>query len=180
MKILLLILSFSNFASYLWSVIGVFKPNKERKLFEYRFLQLNSLSIWIVSLYELYMTDLVLEEQIFLCVFQLFCLLAFWKHVRIVKENEFSIAFCKDAPRKLIQKGFYKKVRHPFYMFYILSYLSIAVLTMSPVLILLNISMIFVYYRAARFEESKFANSDLSIEYNKYKKQTWMFFPKFI
>lgn len=183
MKFFLLAVVFFNFSSYCWSVIGVFKTVNQRDLLQYRILQISSLLVWSYSLYTIWISSEVNAKEIntkivTLSLIQIFCAISFWKLSRLARENEFTLAFSKDQPQKLVKKFFYERVRHPFYMIYLLSYYSIAITFMDGLGFTLCLIMNVIYFRAAKLEESKFLNSDLASEYIKYMKETWMFFPK--
>ena len=177
-NILFLAVVLANFASFLWSVIGVFRQAEERKVGDYRSLQLVSVAIWIYSVYAVATTELPEAALIAGAAFQAVCLAVFWNQSRIVKKNGFSIAFSTDTPRVHVQHGLYRWVRHPFYSVYLTSYFTVALVTLSPVLGVLVVSMGYIYYRAARFEELKFKGSPLAESYASYQKRTGMFFPK--
>ncbi len=181
MRWLLLILAICNFASFFWSVIGVFRKVKDQKTGHYRLLQLNSLLLWILGSWAIYNLDPSEElriGQLILLATQIFCLVLFWRHSRIVRENGFSIVFSNDQPVKLVVEGMYKKIRHPFYMIYLICYFSIALGTQNFWLMLLSISIFALYYQAAKQEEGKFLSSPLASQYLDYQKSTGMFYPK--
>ena len=178
MKFLLLGIVAFNFLSFCWSVIGVFKTVAQRDSFQYRLLQIGSVVIWSYSLYTVWSSTESDYKLLIVFLIHIFCAISFWKHSKLVKENEFSLAFSKDQPKKLVKKLFYKRVRHPFYMIYLLSYYSIALAFMNGIGLTLCFLMNLIYFRAARFEEAKFLRSDLATEYTDYMKETWMFFPR--
>jgi protein-S-isoprenylcysteine O-methyltransferase Ste14 len=181
MRWLLLILTLCNFASFFWSVIGIFRKVEDRKTGYYRLLQVNSLSLWILGAWAVHNLDMTGNHSIrdiSLLALQFFCLIIFWKHSRIVKDNKFSIVFSNDLPERLVIEGLYKNVRHPFYMIYLICYFSIAVATENLWLLILSFSILALYFRAARSEERKFLTSPLASQYAEYRKSTWMFLPK--
>lgn len=178
MKLLLISVSLLNFLSYLWSVIGLFKRGIEQQKFQYKLLQVNSFVLWLCLLLAIYNSEKSNICYASLSMFQFFLLYLFWMQSKIVRENEFSIVFSKDKPKKLVKIGLYRYVRHPFYAIYILCYLSIALVMLDIVSIFLTLLIFVIYYRAASFEELKFHNSILSLDYSEYKKNTGMFFPK--
>lgn len=179
MKYLLIGILVLNYFSFFWSVIKVFRKNEEQNLILYRVLQITSLSFWIYSIY------VVLEkvetsdfEIMALLAIQVFCLIAFWQNSKIVKRNSFAIIYSKGEPLKLVEEGFYKRVRHPFYMIYLLCYLSVGIWSLNPILIGLNALLLGLYYAAALSEERKFLLGKHSVEYANYRKRTHMFFPR--
>lgn len=94
--------------------------------------------------------------------------------------NGFTTAFSKDSPTQLVRKGLYSKIRHPFYMTYLLSYFSLAIGLLDFRITIVSLVMFYVYISAAKFEENKFLNTNLKDHYLAYKKQAGMFFPKLI
>lgn len=79
----------------------------------------------------------------------------------------------------LIKKGVYKIVRHPLYASIIWMIYAVGILCQNYLVIILNtiIFIPFMYYRAKQ-EEKELIN--VFDEYEKYKKNTGMFFPKII
>lgn len=179
MKYALLLISLLNFASFLWSIIGVFKKEEEQQSLKYRLLQINTGLLWVLLPYSIYNSQLSDVTYSVVTIIQLFCLATFWAHTKIVKENSFSIVFSEDKPKKLIRSGFYKRIRHPFYTIYLVSYFSISLATLDILTLTLSATMLLLYTDAAKFEENKFSNSDLKAEYDQYKKESGMFYPKF-
>ena len=79
----------------------------------------------------------------------------------------------------LITNGVYKVVRHPLYASIIWMIYAVGILCQNYLVIILNtiIFIPFMYYRAKQ-EEKELINTFK--EYNDYKKNTGMFFPKII
>lgn len=181
MKWILLFFAISNFLSFFWSVHGIFKKVSDQRVFHYRLLQLNSLALWLLAVKELaslpFSANYILWDTLTIML-QIFCLITFWQQSHIVKENKFSIVFSNDMPIKLVASGLYTRVRHPFYMIYLLCYFSIAMRTQSPLLWILSLSIFLLYYEAAKSEEKKFLSGPLAGDYLRYRKSTWMFVPK--
>jgi protein-S-isoprenylcysteine O-methyltransferase Ste14 len=173
-----LLLTLVNFFSYWWSVIGVFKKPHEQDLFKYRLLQINSVIIWAISIYCIYSNLITFHAEFILDAFLLGCSILFWHQSQIVKKNDFSLVFSKDAPKKLVKSGLYGRIRQPFYTIYLICYFSISIVYKSPLLFFFSTTMFLIYLDAAVFEERKFLNSDLKLEYLQYKCETHMFFPK--
>lgn len=178
-KYICLTIALINFTSYFWSVIGVFKKQKEMDFLNYRLLQVISLTTWVSLSFDLIYSNSTVEKYNIVSFVLFICLVIFWFHSRIVKKNSFSIAFSKDTPSVLVMHGLYKYIRHPFYFTYLLCYFSIACFFGSSFSISMSFIMLIIYYKAARFEESKFNESNLSFEYKKYIESTGMFLPWF-
>lgn len=178
MKFAFLTISILNFLSYFWSVIGIFKKVEEQSTLNYRLLQINSLALWGALPIAIVKSELSSAVYFLGVGIQMFCLVSFWAHSKIVRNHNFSIVFSKDLPTKLIREGFYKKIRHPFYTIYTITYFSIAIITQDLVSLLLSATMFAIYVKAAKFEEKKFKNSTLNMEYDEYKKVSGMFYPR--
>jgi protein-S-isoprenylcysteine O-methyltransferase Ste14 len=102
----------------------------------------------------------------------------FWSAVVSHGRDRPRVAFATDVPRRLITTGPYRRVRHPFYLAYLVAWLAGAVVTASPWLVATAIAMYFVYRSAADAEEAGFLSSDLAGEYREYQQRTGMFIPK--
>lgn len=93
-------------------------------------------------------------------------------------QSRLSEIYSTDLPVFINRKGAYDLVRHPFYTSYLLMYLAGACVTPPPALLIQTLVMFAFYYNGARFEEGKFAESELRDQYNAYKNEVGMFFPK--
>jgi protein-S-isoprenylcysteine O-methyltransferase Ste14 len=94
------------------------------------------------------------------------------------RERPLTVAFTNDTPRHLVTGGPYGYIRHPFYVSYCLTWLASAVATHNPVLVAIFFCMTLVYSCAARFEEFKFAKSELASEYARFRLSTGIFLPR--
>lgn len=178
MKSLLAAVVLFNFVSFWWSVIGVFKKVSEQNLLYYRLLQINSFVLWVSLVYSVLQSHLRIEIYAICLFVQIICSVLFWKHTKLVKQNNFSIVFSHDKPQALIRNGFYKYVRHPFYSIYFITYATLAIATFDITSIVLTLSIGVLYYKAAKQEEKKFEQSALADRYQEYKAEVGMFFPK--
>ncbi len=104
-------------------------------------------------------------------------LVVFWWAVATTKDR-LTLAFSTDGPQYLITIGPYRYIRHPFYTSYILFWLAGAIVTSEWLLVPPVVIMTFLYFRAARMEEGKFACSDLNMHYKGYRERTGMFVPR--
>ncbi len=91
--------------------------------------------------------------------------------------HKLSLAFSSDVPTRLNQSGIYRRVRHPFYLAYTLTWLAVVVGTLHPGALLMLIVMLGFYLTAARREEKKFLGSPLAAAYRDYQGQAGMFLP---
>ena len=101
----------------------------------------------------------------------------FYWAIRANGQRSLSAAFSPDAPAHLVDWGPYGWVRHPFYCSYLLTWIAGYVATGRWWLLPTVAVMIFVYDRAAKMEEAKFAASSLRGEYARYCAVTGRFFP---
>lgn len=104
----------------------------------------------------------------------------FWLAIAASRTARLRLAFDPSLPGSVVRHGPYRIVRHPFYLSYLLFWLgcSIAawsVFALPPLLVIATI-----YLLAARGEESKFARSPLAAEYDDYRRQAGMFWPRAI
>ncbi len=96
----------------------------------------------------------------------------FWWTVFTTRRRRLTLAFSKDQPEFIYTTGPYRWIRHPFYTAYIIFWLAVAVGAGTWLFALLPASMCFLYWRAMRLEEAKFAESPLSAEYADYRFRT--------
>jgi protein-S-isoprenylcysteine O-methyltransferase Ste14 len=97
--------------------------------------------------------------------------------VKATRERRLSFAFSSDWPVRLMNRGPYRLVRHPFYTSYMLAWIATLVATRQPLLLGLILGMFVFYNRAANYEESKFAASPLADDYASYRARTGKFLP---
>lgn len=178
MKFALLTVLIINYVSFFWSVVGVFRKHNDQDVKKYRFLQFTSISTWIVSLILVYKSEISSAKYLYCIIAQIVCLIGFWYNTSVARQAKFSIVFSNDTPNIFIKSGLYKVVRHPFYMIYLIAYSAVGIIIPNPILLLLILAMYLIYYTAAKLEERKFHNSQFSEEYEVYKRQTGMLFPK--
>ncbi len=105
-------------------------------------------------------------------------LMIFWWAIRTNIKKPLRIAFAAEGPEGLVRQGPYRIVRHPFYVSYMVAWLAGVVgsemyLTIIPALVLC-----YLYYAAAKHEESQFLSSPMKNDYEAYRQKVGMFFPK--
>ncbi len=83
-----------------------------------------------------------------------------------------------DRPSRVLRDGPYRYIRHPFYASYVPYWLGCAVATLHWVNILFFVLVVPALVQAARREEDGFAKSAAAAEYDEYKRQTGMFWPR--
>src|SRR5262249_13208273 len=99
-----------------------------------------------------------------------------WARAAHGKERP-NFAFIPTTPTVLTQEGPYRVIRHPIYTAYLLAWIAGPVICAQPLLLLLTLFMVGLYWHAARQEERWFAGSDLAAAYDRYRSRTGMFFP---
>ena len=167
-----------NLGSFFWSVFGVFVKYPDFDQIKYRILQINSLALYFACAIAAFNNSISLKLNLAYSVTLLLCLIFFWINSNQVKKYRFSIIFSNDIPNSILKSGLYRFVRHPFYIIYMIVYISTAFFTADLWVFILSTTIFYLYYKAARKEENKFLSSDLKTEYDNYLKKTGMFFPK--
>lgn len=93
------------------------------------------------------------------------------------RSAQLTLAFSRDLPNALIDRGPYRYVRHPFYTSYTLYWLAGSLATLTWWVAAPSIMASIFYVVAARSEERKFAASRLAGAYADYRSRTGMFLP---
>lgn len=102
----------------------------------------------------------------------------FWWAIRTNLRRPLSFAFSDDLPEHLVCEGPYRRIRHPFYTAYLLSWLVTPVATAEPLMLLPFAVMAVIYTAAARVEERKFEATGLGQAYGRYRGVAGMFWPR--
>lgn len=102
----------------------------------------------------------------------------FWMAVRACRRHRLTAIFEPDAPKRLVQSGPYRYIRHPFYTAYSIYWIAGAAACSTPETVVAPAVMIAIYIRAAAMEEGKFAASPLAGEYREYRQRTGAFVPR--
>jgi protein-S-isoprenylcysteine O-methyltransferase Ste14 len=89
--------------------------------------------------------------------------------------KEYSPCFDSYIPTKIIIYGPYSYIRHPIYTSNLLTLLGALFISMSLILVLIFLVVLYFYFNAAILEEKDLINSNP--EYKEYKKRTRMFIP---
>lgn len=166
--------------SFWYSSIKIFRAEKQKQTLKKFIFKTVTVVVWYLSLLEiLFFTGVAHPGLVwFGIVVNVFSLILFWISARQIGRQQFTAIYSLDQPGFHIKDGPYSYVRHPFYTAYILYYSALLFVVPSPLLAGFIISLITMYYLAARDEESKFIQSELAAEYKKYQSKTGMFFPK--
>jgi protein-S-isoprenylcysteine O-methyltransferase Ste14 len=97
--------------------------------------------------------------------------------VATTRGAELALAFSRDAPIGLVNRGPYRYLRHPFYAAYTLYWLAGCLATLAWWVAVPSAAAIGLYVMAAQSEERKFAASPLADAYAAYRATTGMFVP---
>lgn len=167
------------FLNFGLSIFNVFVANDKHQKLGYNLLKLGNILTWLGSFYLVYSVAEIRQMNFMLgTLIQLFCL-GLFLYLKSLMKKKLTIAFSLDQPQYLFKIGPYKYIRHPFYLCYLLSYLSVAIAMPHWISFSNFIVMALVYFWAARLEEQKFNNSHLNQEYLHYKSEAGMFWPVF-
>ena len=104
-------------------------------------------------------------------------LMIFWSAIKANRGEPLSACFSENEPLHLVRHGPYRILRHPFYVSYLLTWLSGAVATLNLWLALSFLAMCGLYVKAAREEERKFEASPLAHAYVQYRLSVGGFLP---
>jgi protein-S-isoprenylcysteine O-methyltransferase Ste14 len=102
----------------------------------------------------------------------------FWSAVAATRGRHLSACFQRQVPPALVRTGPYRRIRHPFYLAYTLTWIAGFVATGWWPLALTAIFMASLYLQAARQEERCFLESPLQAEYRRYMQGAGRFVPR--
>jgi protein-S-isoprenylcysteine O-methyltransferase Ste14 len=102
-----------------------------------------------------------------------------WWSIKHTRGAGLGIAFAGVLPNRIVQTGPYRAIRHPFYVSYILSWVSTPFLSGWWLTAAIPAAMAAVYLAAARAEESEFNASALASDYQRYSARAGMLWPRF-
>jgi protein-S-isoprenylcysteine O-methyltransferase Ste14 len=111
-------------------------------------------------------------------VTHLAALALFLAAVRSTRQRRVTLAFDRDMPEFLVKAGVYRRVRHPFYSSYLLFWAGCCIQCPTFPMITCAVALAALYGWAALTEERKFAVSRLAREYQAYRRDTGLFWPK--
>ena len=160
--------------------IKIFKPHKtEHPVWKAVFmtclvstLLLSPISVWLCS------PPTVWQAAAGISVYVSGTALFLWAAAQIYGRQRLTIVFSSDKPAHLVTSGPFAYIRHPFYCAYFLSFVGVCLLTRTKVMLALTSVMTVGYFKAAFLEESKMRTSSLSLQYDQYKHQAGLFWPK--
>jgi protein-S-isoprenylcysteine O-methyltransferase Ste14 len=167
-----------NFLFIVWGVKGAFEKKVDHNP-NFQIIKITTIITMSTEILALAMVKEINYTSSTISIFLIILASAiFWSAVNINKNKKLSVVFSNDLPEHLMNIGIYKFIRHPFYVSYIISYIGGILASLNILLVIPVFTMIFIYYKAAKYEETKFLKSNLSNNYLEYKQKTGMFFPK--
>lgn len=101
----------------------------------------------------------------------------FWSAIAVTRGKRLAACFQGHVPAAIVRTGPYRRIRHPFYSSYILTWTSGCAATGWWPLAMIAAVMTGVYYCAARREEMGFLRSPLREEYRRWMRETGRFLP---
>lgn len=102
--------------------------------------------------------------------------LFFWAY-STTRKIRFDNIFTTRAPQQLVQQGPYRRIRHPYYTSYLLTYFSTLLLLLEAWNIAALMIILMLYIDAVQNEESLILGSENGSNYQEYRKNTKRFLP---
>ncbi len=90
--------------------------------------------------------------------------------------NAFQLYYAKFRRRGVVGSGFYKRIRHPQYLFLATAGLGLLIVWPRFILLIVFINMLWFYYLLARSEERRM-EARYEEAYREQRRRTWMFLP---
>ena len=90
--------------------------------------------------------------------------------------SAFQLYYAKFKRRGVVRRGFYKRIRHPQYLFLALAGLGLLIVWPRFILLIVYVHMLWFYYLLARSEEHRM-EARYGDAYREQKGRTWMFLP---
>ena len=102
----------------------------------------------------------------------------FWRTVSACASTRLTAIFEPDVPQRLVRRGPYRSIRHPFYASYTLFWFAGWIASGSILSFAAAAVMLAIYVAAARREERKFQDSSLADEYARYRLSAGLLCPR--
>ncbi|MDZ7822666.1 MAG: isoprenylcysteine carboxylmethyltransferase family protein [Ahrensia sp.] len=168
-------IALATLGSYIWSVKSHFETSARQagtRLIDVMVFT----SAVLYTLLTLYLAQHPFVQGVGIAV-MLGALALFWLTIRETRHANLLAAFSDKNPGSLVTTGPYALVRHPFYASYVLFWFGFAISTANIFAVGLSMVMVFVYLRAAKQEEEKFARTPMAEEYAAFAKGRKRFIP---
>lgn len=174
--VLVLAVSWITVGAYTWSVRGHFASEGMPRGagFIALFVTGHTIAFSVLTL----IWEQPLAAQIAGLVLELAAGALFVSAIRASRQARLKFVFDPENPHGLVTTGPYARIRHPFYVSYVLFWLGWALALWTVWVIPSVIAFLVLYVQAARMEEAKFAGTPLADEYAAYRRRTGFFWPK--
>jgi protein-S-isoprenylcysteine O-methyltransferase Ste14 len=129
----------------------------------------------------LYLTWAVVQPlwaQLAGVLLQLMSTALFFATITASRQARLRFAFDPAPPHGLVRSGPYRFVRHPFYASYLVFWIGWALAVWSAWAVVNLAVLAILYVVAARSEERRFAGTALAGEYEAYRAQAGLFWPR--
>lgn len=180
LNVAFLIWTVFNYGLFCWGAFMYFAQRGGLAQKRYRMVDVSTVVTWFGGAYCLYRFPVDEPFVYAALLLQAASTTLFFTAKRAAARAQLSVIFSKDKPSTLLNLGPYKYVRHPFYTSYLTAYFGAAIGSTNFFPYVCAFVMLVIYYRAARFEEAKFGDSDLASAYEEYRSKTGAFLPKLI
>jgi len=168
------------FLSFWHSSLVIFKLTENTFKLQRFILKFLSVLLWNILPFYFFFTSGKFNASVLVIgiVFSSLSLLIYWLCVSSVRDFKLAVIHGNIEGNKILDRGIYKYIRHPFYTSYLFCYLGLVFcLPQIPVIITVCL-LVCVYIRAAWVEEKNLLASAEGENYASYKKSTGMFLPK--
>jgi protein-S-isoprenylcysteine O-methyltransferase Ste14 len=178
-RFLILGLAIANFGSFIWAVVRFFGTKGEPGP-GLRLIKLTSPPAYAIVLFALSRPKAAEGVGLYVGIAGFAASLAlFFAALKANRAQPLTLAYDTDIPEHLNRRGPYARVRHPFYLAYLLAFTSGWIGSGEIVLALVPAFFFALYWDASSREEAKFMQSPLAGEYRAYQAQAGRFWPKF-
>lgn len=176
--ILLAVIATICFLTFTWAVKWHFASPKVPTGMQ--ILSLVSLFNFCLYLWSIVVSAPELHAIYFAITLQLISLAVFAKAISDTKHSNFRLIFDEHEPELVQQAGIYSHIRHPFYLAYILFWISCAASSSWLSVRIISAAICCTYVVGAVIEERRFQASPASSSYRAYRSKTGMFFPRIL
>jgi protein-S-isoprenylcysteine O-methyltransferase Ste14 len=154
-------------SGFTWAAIFHFKHPKKPDFRKY-IVSFCAFAATVINLFILITLKETSNYQ-FAISFCLFCSSSaiFWPAI-FVSRGKLDFAFSTQDPPLIIKNGPYKFMKHPFYVSYSIAWLAGFILTYNLAAAIAGLTMVGLYYSAARLEEKRILESELREAYLEY------------